>query len=70
MGRALYILSYTEVMHMTFPDKLKAGDEIRVISPSRSLALINQETRMIANKRFSGLGLKLSFGKRALTDSN
>lgn len=45
------------------PTKLKAGDEIRVIAPSRSMKIINQETRDIANKRFEELGLKLSFGK-------
>jgi len=46
-----------------FPDKLKAGDEVRVISPSRSLSIIGEETRRIANERFAELGLKLSFGK-------
>ncbi len=50
-------------MNFIYPEKLKAGDEIRVISPSRSLAIIGDETRRIANERFAELGLKLSFGK-------
>ena len=39
------------------------GDEVRVIAPSRSLAIISEESREIANNRFAELGLKLSFGK-------
>jgi len=46
-----------------YPAKLSAGDEVRVIAPSRSLAIISQENRKIANNRFAELGLKLSFGK-------
>ncbi len=45
-----------------YPSKLKAGDEIRVVAPSRSLAIISEELRKIADDRFSDLGLKLSFG--------
>ena len=52
-------------MNKIFPEKLKAGDEIRAIAPSRSLAIISQESREIANKRFQELGFKLSFGKHA-----
>ncbi len=50
-------------MDFIFPDKLKAGDEVRIISPSRSLAIISEQTRSIANKRLADLGLTLSFGK-------
>lgn len=50
-------------MNKVFPDKLKSGDEIRIVAPSRSLAIISPESREIANKRFEELGLKLSFGK-------
>lgn len=46
-----------------YPAKLIAGDEVRIIAPSCSLALISNEIREIANKRFAELGLKLSFGK-------
>jgi muramoyltetrapeptide carboxypeptidase LdcA involved in peptidoglycan recycling len=50
-------------MEKIFPEKLKMGDEVRVIAPSRSMALISEETRAVAGKRFLDLGLKLSFGK-------
>ncbi len=50
-------------MNKIFPDKLKAGDEVRIIAPSESMAKISLETREIANKRSAALGLKLSFGK-------
>lgn len=50
-------------MQKIYPEKLKAGDEVRIIAPSRSLAIITKESREIANRRFADLGLKLSFGK-------
>lgn len=50
-------------MQKIYPEKLKTEDEVRVIAPSRSLAIISKESREIANKRFEDLGLKLSFGK-------
>lgn len=42
--------------------KLQHGDEVRIIAPSRSLAIISEGVREIANKRFVEMGLKLSFG--------
>lgn len=50
-------------MKNIFPKKLKRGDEVRVIAPSQSMALISKENREVAAKRFADLGLKLSFGK-------
>ncbi|MBN1168970.1 LD-carboxypeptidase [Candidatus Woesebacteria bacterium] len=50
-------------MNKVFPEKLKSGDEVRIIAPSRSLSIISQESRKIADDRFEELGLKLSFGK-------
>ncbi len=52
-------------MKKIYPSKLKKGDEIRVIAPSCSLGIISKENREVANKRFSELGFKLSFGKNA-----
>jgi muramoyltetrapeptide carboxypeptidase LdcA involved in peptidoglycan recycling len=52
-------------MDKIFPSKLKAGDEVRVIAPARSLSIISKETREIANKRIEELGLKLTFSKHA-----
>lgn len=50
-------------MNIIFPEKLKPGDEVRVIAPARSLAIISKENREIANKRIEELGLKLTFSK-------
>jgi muramoyltetrapeptide carboxypeptidase len=50
-------------MQHTIPPKLRRGDEVRVIAPSRSLAIISEPMRQVANNRFDQLGLKLSFGK-------
>jgi len=50
-------------MNTFIPNKLKPGDEVRIIAPMQSMALISSETREIANKRLEDLGLKLSFGK-------
>lgn len=50
-------------MDVIYPQKLQAGDEVRVIAPARSLAIISEESRTIADKRFAELELKLSFGQ-------
>lgn len=50
-------------MQKIIPPKLKAGDEVRIIAPSRSLSIITKESRETAARRFAELGLKLSFGK-------
>ncbi len=50
-------------MEKIFPAKLKIGDEVRIVAPSRSLAIISEELKKIANDKFSDLGLKLSFAK-------
>lgn len=50
-------------MKPIYPQKLKVGDEVRVVAPSTSMGIISKELREIANRRFSELGLKLSFGK-------
>jgi len=46
-----------------YPKKLKAGDEVRVIAPAKSMAILSEETKEMANRRFSDLGLKLGFGE-------
>jgi muramoyltetrapeptide carboxypeptidase LdcA involved in peptidoglycan recycling len=53
------IMEYRKI----YPRKLMPGDEVRVIAPSRSLAIIKNDAREIAEKNFSSIGLKLSFGK-------
>jgi muramoyltetrapeptide carboxypeptidase len=44
------------------PKPLAHGSHVRVIAPSRSLAIISEGTRTIANRRFAEMGLTLSFG--------
>lgn len=53
-------------MNKIYPEKLKIGDEIRVIAPSRSMAILSGELKNIANKRFEELGFKLTFGKNVM----
>jgi muramoyltetrapeptide carboxypeptidase len=48
---------------MIIPEKLKPGDEIRVIAPARSISILTNEIREIANKRLADLGFKVTFGK-------
>lgn len=51
-------------MRSIAPARLKAGDEVRVIAPSRSLALISQETRQNAlNRLQKELGFSVNFSK-------
>lgn len=45
------------------PNKLQPGDEIRVIAPARSMAILNDETKKIADQALSELGFKVTFGK-------
>jgi len=39
-------------MNKIYPERLKVGDEIRIIAPSRSMAILNKEIINIANNRF------------------
>ncbi|MFC3749812.1 S66 peptidase family protein [Paenibacillus sp. GCM10012306] len=48
------------------PEKLQPGDEIRIISPSRSLSLIAPEQREEAKQQLERLGFTVSFSKHAL----
>ena len=50
-------------MNKIYPEKLKTGDEVRIIAPARSLGIISDDLRKIADRRFRDLGLKVSFGK-------
>ena len=45
------------------PSKLKAGDEVRIIAPSRSFAIISTDQRKTSLERLEALGLKITFGK-------
>jgi muramoyltetrapeptide carboxypeptidase LdcA involved in peptidoglycan recycling len=45
--------------------RLKRGDCIRVISPARSLSMISESSRQLANRRFKDIGLEVSFSKNS-----
>ena len=45
------------------PEKLKAGDEVRVIAPSRSMAILKDDCIHLAIERLESLGLKVTFAK-------
>lgn len=44
-------------------NKLQPGDEIRIIAPSRSMGILSDEIKAIANKRLADLGFRITFGK-------
>lgn len=48
---------------MITPNKLKPGDEVRIIAPSMSQYIISEECLELATKRFEDMGLKVSFGE-------
>lgn len=45
------------------PEKLKSGDEVRIIAPSRSMVILGEDCKKIATERLEALGLKVTFGK-------
>ena len=57
-------------MKNIIPEKLKNGDEIRVIAPSRSMNILDEETISIATKRLEELGFKVTFGKNVKNEIN
>lgn len=44
------------------PEKLKAGDVVRIVAPSSSMGIISDANIAIANDRFKQLGLVVTFG--------
>lgn len=57
-------------MNKIIPEKLKNGDEIRVIAPSRSMSVIKQEIVDMAKDRLENMGFKLTFGKNVSNSVN
>lgn len=56
-------------MQNIVPQKLKAGDEIRVVAPSTGIKIIGEDCRRIAKERFEAMGLKVSFGKNTVDEN-
>jgi muramoyltetrapeptide carboxypeptidase len=48
---------------MVIPPKLKKGDEIRIVAPARSLALLTEENVELAKENFEKQGFKITFSK-------
>lgn len=45
------------------PQKLKVGDEIRVIAPSRSVSIVSERVVRLAKEKLERIGFKVTFGK-------
>lgn len=52
---------------MKIPDKLKQGDEIRIVAPSRSMKILSDEGVILAKQRLEAFGFKVTFGKHVET---
>lgn len=50
-------------MNKIYPKKIKRGGNIRIIAPSRSISILSGALREIADRRFTDLGVTLTFGK-------
>ncbi|EHS56380.1 S66 family peptidase [Paenibacillus sp. Aloe-11] len=50
--------------------KLKAGDEIRILSPSTSLSIVSEKNRLIARQRLEQLGFTVSFSQHVLENDD
>lgn len=53
-------------MEKIIPNKLKIGDELRIVAPSRSMAILSKEIIEEATKKLEGLGLKVTFGQNVM----
>lgn len=52
------------------PEKLKKGDEIRVIAPSRSMSILSQDVIDLAKARLEQEGFVVTFGKNVMNSIN
>lgn len=57
-------------MNKIYADKLKVGDEIRIIAPAMSYAIFSEELINIAKIRFEKLGLRLTLAKHIFEKDN
>ena len=53
-------------MEKIIPKKLKVGDEIRIIAPSRSLKVLEEDIIENATKKLEENGFKVSFSKNVM----
>ena len=52
-------------MKKIFPDKLKVGDTVKMISPSIAYSSLEKRIMNIAQKRIEELGLKITYAKNS-----
>lgn len=57
-------------MDKIIPNKLRIGDEIRIIAPSRSMNILGEEVIEIAKNRLEQIGFKVTFGKNVMNSIN
>lgn len=50
-----------------YPDKLKKGDVVRIVAPSKSLSIIEENTIKLAEKRLNDMGLIVTYGKNVMS---
>jgi muramoyltetrapeptide carboxypeptidase len=50
--------------------QLKAGDEIRILSPSSSLSIVSERNRLIARQKLEQLGFVVSFSQHVLENDD
>jgi len=48
---------------MLIPEKLKKGDEIRIVSPAQSMAIVSDDNIKLAKKKLESYGFKITFSK-------
>lgn len=53
-------------MDKIIPKRLKYGDEIRVIAPSRSMSILDESIINAAKMKLENMGFKVTFGKNVL----
>ncbi len=56
-------------MQKIIPERLKSGDKVMIIAPSRGIKIIGQDCRNIARQRLESLGLEVVFAPNT-TDEN
>lgn len=57
------LLVENRTLNKKMPVKLKSGDTIRVVAPSRSMGILSEATKSTTNANLSAMGLKITFGK-------
>jgi muramoyltetrapeptide carboxypeptidase len=50
-----------------FPTRLRSNSHIRIVAPARSLSMIGDDTRLVADRRLGEMGLKVSLGRHVET---